>query len=146
MPEVFIPAHKLPKQKPMVPFWVPDHVAYQEHMKRAAKLIEQRMEQQRLEKDAGFVYERDQKLKDTKPDLIIDRTDPARAIVVVGAGEHWREDLKDMAKRKREQENPLPHLSKRNRLINDLDRQGEMVKAARKGQRVFHISGFKETK
>ena len=114
-----------------IPLWIPDHYGYERHMKN----VEARLQAYQDQQTAQARADRDHELRDTKPDFYVDKSVPGRTIITVGAGELFREDLIDMAKRTLEKPDPRnnPDLSKRARILNDLDTRDFAIKRARKG-------------
>lgn len=114
-----------------IPLWIPDHYGYERHLKNVEARVKADME--RLSPQAIEDHEHD--LRDTKPDFYVDKSVPGRVVVTVGAGELFREDLKDMARRTLEKPDPRknPKLSKRDRIMNDLDTRDFAINRARKG-------------
>ena len=114
-----------------IPLWIPDQYAYERHMKNVEARVQRYMDQQTVQAQE----DRDHELRDTKPDFYVDKSVPGRMVITVGAGELFREDLKDMARRTLEKPDPRknPALSKRDRIMNDLDSRDWAIKRARKG-------------
>lgn len=126
-----------------VPIWLPDHYAYERHLRNVDARVKADMERQTV----AYSEEKDRALKDTKPDFIVDKSIPGRTIITVGMGELFREDLKDMALRTLEKPDPRnnPDLSNRGRILNDLDTHDWAVKRARKGiYKSFAVNKTKE--
>lgn len=128
--------------KQALPIWIPDHYAYERHIERLNKRIVEKAKQDRLRKDPAFQEEVNHKLRDTKPDFIVDKSVPGRDVFVVGAGVHWREDLRDMAKRTLERPDPRknPRLSKRDRIYNDLDTASWLSKRLPTAKKNFYFN------
>ena len=100
------------------------------------------IEKKKLERDSGYQYEKERGLKDTKPNFMLDRSEPGRVIITVGAGNVWREDLKDMGRRAKERPDPRknPRLAKSlNQVQNDIDKKVFMGRRAQRGAFTVHI-------
>lgn len=125
-----------------LPIWIPDHYAYERHLERLDKMIKANAKQEREAKDPAFIEEQNHQLRDTKPDVFVDRSVPGRAVFVVGAGVHYREDMRDMAKRTLERPDPRknPRLSKRGQIHNDIDTYEWMSKRLPKAKKNFYIN------
>lgn len=125
----------------MAPLYVPLSALTPDQRKRwverqMQKNIERgRQEIERREKAA----EREHAARDTKPMMYVDDSSD-HPIVIFGGGQHWYNDLKDLAARKREQEWTAPERLKQPdpmlTLRTVLDRQ----KREAVGMKVFHIS------
>ena len=115
----------------VLPEWFMDDRA------RRAKALVDRMARQEWERDnPDYVERTDRSLRDTKPDFYVNRDNPNRVVIAVGAGEVFREDLKDLTMRVKEKPDPAkdPKWRKQHDVINDLDRLAEMQKDQKAGR------------
>ena len=119
----------------IVPGWYADILARRK--RETARLAEET----RLAKDAGYQLEKERAKKDTKPAYYMNKEDRHRPIMVFGGGGMWHEDMKDKARRMRENYNPLadpdrPRHNPREDVHTALDRRMRRMT----GVRVFHIA------
>ena len=115
-----------------IPFFVPNHVA----MARARVMALRMAAQELYRSDSGYREEIDRARKDTKPDFFVNRENPNRPVITVGAGVEWFEDMRDLSRRVAEKPDPAkdPKWKKRYNVHNDLDRRDEWIKDARAGR------------
>ena len=137
-----------------VPLYLPEWTVYKEKLKRlegmnrSGQLLEGLIRQEKQKQLPGYQEEVDRQLKDTKPEMYKDNSDPNRPVIVVGAGTAWREDLKDLARRTKEKPGPKkdPKWRKKFDVINDIDRNDQFRKDFRTKKTVFHVPNNPLTK
>lgn len=128
--------------KEALPVWVPDHYAYERHLERLDTLLKAKAKRDREAKDPAFIEAQNKALQDTKPDVYVDRSVPGRTVFAVGAGVHWREDLREIAKRTLERPDPRknPRLSKRYKIHNDIDTHAWLSKRLPTSKKNFYFN------
>lgn len=125
-----------------LPIWIPDRAAYERHLEAVNKRLAADMKEMEERRSAGYKEDERRRAKDTKPDFIVDKSVPGRTVIVVGAGQEWNEDLKDLARRTLEKPDPRknPKLSHRDTIMNDYDTAMWLGKRYPTRKRNFQIS------
>ena len=122
-----------------IPFWVPTRIAYEKHIERIKKMVLKRAKLDNQAKDPGYWEQMDRELRDTKPDVFVDRSAKGRPVFVVGMGKLFREDMKDLAKRTLEKPSPMKEAAENNTLKEDVAKVLDQRYRDSRGIKTFHI-------